>query len=165
VADEPPPNAVMKVKNAFLESGGDLPFVYTALVNAEEAWDPELRKTKRPEEYLISTVRGMQGPPLEGVHIVNLLGQMGEEPYQQPGPDGWPDRGDFWSGADALWKRLEWATNAAERMATTTTDPAVLARDLLGPTLSSNTLRELEGAESPEQALALLLVSAEMLRR
>jgi uncharacterized protein (DUF1800 family) len=165
VADVPPPAAVQRVANAFLKSGGDLPTTYRALIDSPEAWDPSLRKTKRPEEYLMSAMRGMEGPQLEGGHIISLLAQMGQPAFSQPGPDGWADTADNWTGADALWKRLEWATIVAKQKAPSRPDPTGLAGDLLGPALSAQTLTEIKRAESPEQGLAMLLVSPEFLRR
>jgi uncharacterized protein (DUF1800 family) len=165
IADTPPPAAVARVAQAFLKSGGDLPTVYRALIDAPEAWDPTLRKTKRPEEFLISALRALEGPDLEGGHLINLLAQMGQPAFSQPGPDGWADTAEHWSGADALWKRLEWAMIAAKRQAPYKPDPTKLATDVLGSLISANTLTEIKRAESPEQGLALLLVSPEFLRR
>jgi uncharacterized protein (DUF1800 family) len=165
IADTPPPAAVARVADAFRKSGGDLPTVYRALVASPEAWDPVQRKTKRPEEFLISALRGLQGPALEGGHVIGLLAQMGQPAFTQPGPDGWADTADNWTGADALWKRLEWATVAAKQRAPYTPNPAGLAADILGPSLSARTLTEIKRAESPEQGLAMLLVSPEFLRR
>jgi uncharacterized protein (DUF1800 family) len=90
---------------------------------------------------------------------------MGQPAFSPSGPDGWPDNGAFWSGADALWKRIEWATLAAERQAPARPDPAALAVDVLGPLVSEKTLAEIRRAESPEQGLALFLVSPEFMRR
>lgn len=165
IADEPPTAAVASLARAFRDSDGDLPSVYRALVEVPEAWDPSLRKTKRPEEFLVSTMRALGGPKLEGAHLLRLLQQMGQPAFSPSGPDGWPDNGAFWSGADALWKRIEWATLAAERQAPARPDPAALAVDVLGPLVSEKTLAEIRRAESPEQGLALFLVSPEFMRR
>ncbi|MGL5838280.1 MAG: DUF1800 domain-containing protein [Sphingorhabdus sp.] len=165
IADAPPPAAVASCASAFLKSGGDLPTVYRALIDTPEAWDPSLRKTKRPEEYLMSALRALEGPDLEGGHLISLLAQMGQPAFMQPGPDGWADTADNWTGADALWKRLEWATIVAKQKAPSKPDPAGVAVELLGPTVSAQTLTEIKRAESPEQGLAMLLVSPEFLRR
>jgi uncharacterized protein (DUF1800 family) len=165
IADVPPPAAVARVEKAFLKSGGDLPTVYRALIDSPEAWDPTLRKTKRPEEFLMSALRALEGPHLEGGHLIDLLSQMGQPAFSQPGPDGWADTADHWTGADALWKRLEWAMIAAKSQAPSKPNPGQLAVDVLGPTVSAATLAEIKRAESPEQGLAMLLVSPEFLRR
>lgn len=165
VADDPPQELVQHLSRVFLDTDGDLPSIYEALIDAPQAWQPELQKIKRPEEYLISTVRLLGGPDLEGGHVVRLLDQMGEPPYRQGGPDGWADQGDQWSGPDALWKRIEWAKTAALHQASTAQDPLDLAKTAFGPLLSDTTRRTISGAESPEQGLAILLSSPEMLRR
>ena len=83
----------------------------------------------------------------------------------QPGPDGWHDDAKEWQGADGLWKRLEWAVGAAEDVATVQKNPVQLAKDVVGPSISSETLFEVGGADSPAQGLAILAVSKEFLRR
>lgn len=165
IADTPPPAAVAAVEKAFLDSAGDLVETYKALIRTPEAWEPGRNKMKPPEAYLMSALRAMEGPSLEGPHIISILSQMGQQPFMQPGPDGWPDTADHWTGADALWKRLEWAMNAAEQQATAASDPARIAFDVLGPDVSPGTITEIQRAESPEQGLALLLVSSDFLRR
>ncbi len=165
IADEPPPTAVARVAAAFSASGGDLVKTVSALVESPEAWEQPLAKMKQPEEYLISAVRAVPSIKLEAADLHATLNQMGQQPYYQPGPDGWKDNASEWSGPDALWKRLEWSVAKGESYATAGTDPAALAQDVLGPVISQSTLSEIRRAESPAQGLAMLLVSPEFLRR
>ncbi|MDA4831231.1 DUF1800 domain-containing protein, partial [Enterobacter hormaechei] len=53
IADTPPQAAVDRVSKAFLASGGDLPAVYRALVEAPEAWAVPSAKIKTPWEWLV----------------------------------------------------------------------------------------------------------------
>ena len=71
----------------------------------------------------------------------------------------------IWTGSDALWKRIEWATTVAKATATSGTDPAAIGHAMLGPMLRAETLAAIYAAESPAQGLALLLVSPEFQRR
>ena len=48
VADEPPGELVDRMTNAWLETGGDLPSVYKALIESPESWDGAHRKYKTP---------------------------------------------------------------------------------------------------------------------
>jgi uncharacterized protein (DUF1800 family) len=90
---------------------------------------------------------------------------MGQTPYNPPGPNGWPDVQGEWLGADSVWKRFEWANQAAQSVASTTMNPGALAGDVLGPSLSQATAQAIARAESPAQGLTLLLASAEFQRR
>src|SRR3984957_4514782 len=63
IADDPPPAAVDRVARAFLKSGGDLPQVYAALIEAPESWDANARKFKTPEDFVFSTLRALNVSP------------------------------------------------------------------------------------------------------
>lgn len=165
IADEAPPEAVARVADAFRETEGDLAAVAAALVHSPEAWAPQRRKFKRPEEFLISAARavGIDTPPQRA--FVGALNDMGQPPYRQPGPDGWADTEDFWASPDALWKRLEWADTLASRTASSQLDVTRRARAVLGDDIGQGTREAIDRAEAPAQALALLLVSPEFMRR
>ncbi len=165
IADDPPPAAVDRIAAAFQRSGGDLVQTATALVESPEAWTPRPAKIKPPEDYLLSTVRALGGPPLSGLQLIALLDRMGQRPFWAPGPDGWPDVEDSWIGADAVWKRVEWASTLAGGYAAANIDPARIADAALGPQLGETTRQAIRGADSPAQGLALFLVSAEFQRR
>ncbi len=165
IGDDPPPAAVKRVADAFLASDGDLKATATALVRSPEAWEEPLAKVKQPEEYLISGVRALGGPDMSGEELEQVLSQMGQPTYMQPGPDGWHDVAAEWIGPDPIWKRLEWANDASIETAQTELAPTRLGELVLGPVLSEPTKRVLEGSASPAQGFALLLVSPEFLRR
>jgi uncharacterized protein (DUF1800 family) len=156
---------VAKLSTVFRDSGGDLAQVSAALVDLPEAWAPAPAKMKPPEDYVVSAMRAMSGPKLNGYQLTAILDRMGQKPWFAPGPDGWADVAGNWIGPDPVWKRIEWADVAGKAMANTTLDPAVLARQTLGPNVSSATLDAIRRAESPAQGLTLLLASAEFQRR
>ena len=93
VADQPPPALVARLVAAWQRSGGDLPTVYTALLESPEAWAPQPAKLKSPEEFVISTVRvlGLGDGAFNRVPDggVNALGQRVQA---APSHAGWPDR-------------------------------------------------------------------------
>ena len=74
------------------------------------------------------------------------------------------DRSADWDGASELWKRIEWADALGQR-AGPHRDARELAGELLGANLSALTREALARAASASQALALLLVSPEFIRR
>jgi uncharacterized protein (DUF1800 family) len=165
IADDPPPAAIGRIAAAYTASGGDLAATASAVVDSPEAWAPTPAKLKTPDDYLVSTVRALDGPPLKGLQLVALLDRMGQRPFWPPGPDGWSDIQDGWIGADAIWKRLEWASTLSQGMAAANMDPITIAQSALGPELSPATAQAIHAAESPAQGLALFLVSADFQRR
>lgn len=165
VADDPPPGLVNRLADAFIQSDGHLPTLYTALIDAPEAWEPAATKLKTPEEFVVSTARLLR----QGERVVARvpdagIGAMGQRLHAAPSPAGWPDRAEEWLGPEALWQRVEWASRVADRLG-----PGVDARQLaqasLGPRLSAATRQQLERAADPSQALALLLMSPDFQRR
>jgi uncharacterized protein (DUF1800 family) len=165
IADDPPPAAVGRIAAAYSSSGGDLAVTATALVDSPEAWAAPATKLKTPDDYLVSTVRALNGPPLKGLQLVALLDRMGQRPFWPPGPDGWPDIQDGWIAADAVWKRLEWASTLSQGYAAANIDPLTIAELALGPDMSADTRQAIHAAESPAQGLAMLLVSPDFQRR
>ena len=165
IADDPPPAVVERMAKAYLASDGDLKAVYTALVQSPEAWTPAAQKFKTPEEYVISAARAMPNFQPNAGALLRAYQTMGQPPYNPPGPNGWPDVQGEWLGADAVWKRFEWANQAADSVAVATMNPLDLAHDVLGPGLSPQTEQAIKRAESPAQGLTLLLASADFQRR
>jgi uncharacterized protein (DUF1800 family) len=165
VADDPPPAAVDRVARAFVDSGGDLPAVYAALVQSPEAWAQPLAKLKQPNEYIVSALRMLPAARegrTEGFFLA--LNEMGQRPYFAPSPQGWPDLAGAWANADGVWKRIEWAAALSERIGSRV-DPVALAEASYGPVLSDNTRLAIARAESKQQGLTLWLASPEFQRR
>jgi len=164
IADEPPAAAVARLADAFHSSGGDLPRVYHALLDAREAWDSGLAKYKSPCDYVLSAYRGL-GLPADAAHAplapFELLGQRTWSPGS---PAGWPDRSADWDGAAALMKRIQWAQALGERLGGRC-DAAALAPELLGANLGAATRGALAHAASAAQAVTLLLAAPEFMRR
>lgn len=166
VADDPPPAAVERIAKVFRDTDGDLHAVSVALVDLPEAWTPGTVKMKPPEDYLTSALRAMNGKPeLNGGQLIALLDRMGQRPYYATGPNGWADVEGEWIGPDALWKRVEWADALAKGIADAKVDPALVAQEALGPTLTPSTARAIKLAESPAQGMALFLTAPEFQRR
>jgi uncharacterized protein (DUF1800 family) len=165
IADDPPPAVVTRLAAVFEATDGDLGEVTRALVESPEAWAAPGNKLKQPEEYLISAVRTLGGPPLQGKQLLGSLNEMGQRPYMQLGPDGWSDQQDYWLSPDAIWKRIEWAQLAGRALAGTLTEPDAFAQSVFGETLSPSTRTAISRAESPAQGIALLLTAPEFMRR
>ncbi len=164
VADDPPPAAVARVADAFTHSGGNLPTVYRALLDAHEAWAQPLTKYKTPADYIISSYRGMTLPVEAGRGPLAPFEVLGQRTWQPGSPAGWPDRSADWDGASALIKRIQWADALGERLGSSR-DAAQLAPELLGANLGDATRTALKHAASAGQAVTLLLAAPEFMRR
>jgi len=164
IADDPPADAVTSIADVFLDSGGDLPSVHKAVVDAQAAWQTVFAKYKTPQDYVISAFRAFGRVPDNGRFIVGALDMMGQTPFRPGSPAGWPDTADAWGGADGLYKRIEWA-DAVGQYAGRRVDPLAVADSALGPALGDHTRTAISRAESVQQGLTLLLASPEFQRR
>ncbi len=161
--DEPEPSLIARLENDFRRTGGDLDSLARTLVNAPESWVSEPAKFRQPVEWFTSILRFTGVDDLGERRINGLVRQLGQVPWGAPSPAGFDDVADSWAGPDALLRRVE----LADRIARNAPSDAVLARaEAAFPgALSENTRTWLARAESGSQALGLLLVAPEMMRR
>lgn len=164
VSDTPSPRLVKRLEQVFLETGGDLSALARALVRAPETWTATAQKVKNGRDLVISAARAVsyEGDGTDLLRAVTLLGQR---PWSAPSPAGWGDETSDWMGPDALLARLDLAQRVAVRYAPDVGDPIRWAEDLLGATLSRQTVRVMRSASSSERAVALLLASPDFQRR
>ncbi len=165
VADDPPEALVNRLTKAFLDSGGDLSRWYRVLIESPESWGPVQAKYKTPWEWVISTARaaGLTDPP-SGPQIAQMMNQLGQPVWKPGSPAGYDDIAASWLGPDALLRRVEAAPRLIA-LAPKPLDPRTLAPALLGSQLRPDTQTAIARAESPGQAMALLCLSPEFLRR
>jgi uncharacterized protein (DUF1800 family) len=164
IADDPPPAAVERVSRAFTYSGGDLPHVYAALIEAPEAWEPAARKFKTPEDFVFSTLRALNVSPAQPEEVIRTFDLLGQRQYTPGSPAGWPDTSKSWDGSDALMHRVLWASRVGAKYENGV-EPAELAAASLGHYARRETITALRRATSSGQAVALLLMSPEFQRR
>ncbi len=164
VADEPPRAIVERVAAAFLKSDGDLPLVYSRLLESPEAWEASLLKFKTPEDLVFSTLRAFDVAPDKPEDVIRSFELLGQRQYTPGSPAGWPDTAKAWDGSDALMHRVLWASRMAERCERGV-DPQAVAASCLGSYARTETLTALSRAASGQQALALLVMSPEFQRR
>lgn len=114
VDDEPPEAAVTRIEDVFRDSGGDLYAVSAALVDLEEAWDPERRKLRTPQDWLVAVLRALEvtEPPAE---MAPRLRQLRHTLWAPPSPKGYGDTRAEWSDPDSLMNRAELARRLARR--------------------------------------------------
>ncbi len=164
VADDPPSSLVDEMTATFLESGGDLPEVYRALIESPHAWENTFAKYKTPHDFVISALRAFNHVPDNSRFIVGALDLMGQAPYRPGSPAGWPDTAEAWGGADALYKRIEWS-NTVARVVGSRVNPVELGDAVLGDAFNPETRKAVARAESLTQGMTLFLASPDFQRR
>lgn len=161
--DVPPRALVERMRRAFLQTKGDLPALYRLLIDSEEAWAPAPVKFKTPWEWSISIWRALDMRTINPETVIRMSDQMGQPVWKPGEPKGYDDIAASWAGPDALLRRVEAAQIFADRARGV--DARTLAPALFPAALSPATAQAIARAESPAQALALLLVAPEMMRR
>jgi uncharacterized protein (DUF1800 family) len=162
--DTPPPALVDRLQACFLRTGGDLPSLYRVLISSPEAWVAGAPKFRSPWDWSVASMRALAVKDVQPQAVAGLLTQLGQPIWRPGSPAGFDDLNASWAGADAVLRRVE----AAERLATRSgnnVDARALATRLYPGALSPATDQALARAESPTQALALLLVAPESMRR
>ncbi|CAG9258385.1 DUF1800 domain-containing protein [Paraburkholderia unamae] len=164
VTDNPPPDLTERLARAFEQSGGDLPTVYRAMVEAPQSWAPVDAKFKTPWEWTVSSMRGLGWREPGDINAAPLLTQLGQPVWRPGSPAGYDDIAASWAAPDALVRRVEVAQRFAARVGDRL-DARTLGSTLMGPALGAPTATAVAHAESASTAIALLLVSPDFLRR
>jgi uncharacterized protein (DUF1800 family) len=162
--DDPPPAMVERLAQAYMKSGGDLPTVYSAIIESPEAWVPHSVKFKNPWEWAVSALRALDQHDLQPQTAAQLLNQLGQPTWKPGSPAGYDDVAASWAAPEALMRRVEIAQRLADK-AGSSVDARALAEKVLSGTLTESTRTAIARAESPAEGLALLLVSPEFVRR
>jgi uncharacterized protein (DUF1800 family) len=160
-ADEPPTALVASLEKTFRDSEGDLKQVATTLASAPEAWAETRTKLKRPSEWVVGMVRAA-GVRADALRFSGGQATLGEPIWRPPSPSGHPDVASAW--IDGIGLRLDVADYFAERIAERT-EPMDLLETALGPLARPETREAVVRADSRSQALALLFMSPEFMRR
>jgi uncharacterized protein (DUF1800 family) len=162
VADEPPPALTAKLAKSFKDSDGNLKEVAKTLVTADESWTPQRQKLKSPAEWVAGVVRLAGAQDILPIGLVmNAQAALGEPLWRPLAPNGYSDIEAAW--IDGVPHRIDIANQLAGRVAHL--DPLALLDSSLGPLASAETRDTVARAESRTQALALLVMTPEFLRR
>ncbi|SFI29625.1 DUF1800 domain-containing protein [Bradyrhizobium sp. cf659] len=162
VADEPPPALVEQMAKTFRDTEGDLKQVAIAMVSSDEAWRGPPSKLKRPGEWVAGMVRATGITSVDPVRYTGGQELLGEPLWRPPAPKGYPDDEASW--IDGVGRRLDVANNFAERI-TGMADPQVIIEDVFASQIAPEVKQAVGRAESRQQALALLFMSADFQRR
>jgi uncharacterized protein (DUF1800 family) len=164
ISDNPPPDVVNSIAVAYMQSRGDLPTVYRALIDSPQAWSTSADKFKTPWEWTVSSLRGLGVRDLGNMQAAPILNQLGQQIWRPGSPAGYDDIAASWAAPDALVRRVEMAQRFAAKFGDRT-DPRELGQQLLVGSISEPTNLAVSRAESTSTAIALLLVSPDFQRR
>ena len=160
VSDDPPVLLVERMAKVWRDTGGDLAAVYRTLIESPESWASTATKFKTPEDFVVSALRAVGDPLVDGARqVVELLTRMGQPPFSPRSPAGFADDALEWSGADALWKRVQAAQSLAEAAPETRIDALSVSHAVFADQLDAATLAAIGRAESMRDALAVLIAS------
>lgn len=116
VSDDPPDAAVERIAATFRKTEGDLLQVSTALVDLDEAWRPENRKFRTPQDWLTAVLRG-SGLTSVPRRMGQLLRQLRHPLWAPAAPKGYGDTMKEWADPDSLMNRAELGRTLAQRFA------------------------------------------------
>ena len=163
IADDPPPAAVAALADTFKTTGGDLTAVYTRLIDLDAAWNGT-GKYRSPYDWTVATFRAFGTADSDHAsRAVQTLNRLGQRLYFAPSPAGWPDDSASWLAPESLLARIDYAEAVGKAKADS--DPTKLADATVGPALDDDARFAITHAPSRAEAIALLLVSPQFLRR
>ncbi len=104
IADEPAPEMVNPVADAFHSTRGDLKATTLALLALPQAWTAPLTKIRTPYELAVGQFRAL-GTAYEDDDVwafTEPLRLMSNLPWERPAPDGYSDDTYAWLSPDAM---------------------------------------------------------------
>jgi uncharacterized protein (DUF1800 family) len=162
IADAPPPALVETMTKVFLDTGGDLKEVTRAMLSSPDSWTAPPSKLKRPGEWTVGMVRACGFVEADPKRFTAGQILLGEALWRPSSPKGFADDEASW--IDGMGRRLDVANNFAERVAGKV-DPQEVIETVLGSCVSDDVKQAVGRAETRQQALALLFMSADFQRR
>lgn len=174
VADDPSPALVADIAQGYLAADGSLMGAYAALLDHFDAWDSFGQKARRPDEFVIATLRALNEPAahlgdftLKSARdlVFGPMAAMGLKWEEPKGPDGWPERADAWITPQGLAARIQWAMAAPRAILPQLPDPRDFVDRALGDAASDATRHAAAEAATRWEGVGLVLASPEFNRR
>jgi uncharacterized protein (DUF1800 family) len=108
VTDGEAPELVEELTQVFLRTEGDLREVTRALFSSEHFYDPRYigTKVKTPYELVASALRNTEADFGPSRRLVETLRAMGNLPYNEPAPTGFPAASEDWVNTGAMLARM-----------------------------------------------------------
>ncbi|SOB94114.1 DUF1800 domain-containing protein [Rhodobacter maris] len=174
VGPAPDPVLVAALAEAYTQADAELMPVYAVLLTHPSARAPRFEKIRQPFEYIATGLRALG---LDGARVMALpprvmregaygpMRAMGQRWFGAPGPNGIPEAAQDWISPQQLSARIGWALAAPQLFGAPVADPIAFAQSALGPRLGADLATAVPRAESRPEAAALVLASAEFMRR
>ncbi|MEM6762520.1 MAG: DUF1800 domain-containing protein [Pseudomonadota bacterium] len=163
VGDDASDALITALEKSFIDTEGDLRELAITLIESDEAWEGEPRKTVPPYDFIVASARAT-GAELPAQFVLRSARVLAQELWQPPSPAGWPSADNAFLGGDSLLERVDFARLLAQRYAKVRRVQR-LAVDLFGDALNPFVKEALDRAEGQRQALVLLLMSPVFHRR
>jgi uncharacterized protein (DUF1800 family) len=115
VSDTPDPAFVDEIANVFLKTEGDLREVTRALFVSPRFYDESVvgGKVKTPFELVASALRVTYVEVGLSPRLVQTLRQLGQLPYDETAPTGYPASSEEWVNSGAMLNRMNFALDVA----------------------------------------------------
>lgn len=168
ITDDPTPDMVNPVAEAFRKSKGDLKQTALALISMPAAWSADQKKVRTPYELSIAQFRAMgtRYKPEQRWAFLEPLRAMRNIPWERPTPDGYPDENYAWLDPDGMTIRLDTAQLACWQFAEASKPaPLALGRSLYDTSLSKDTQSALTWITEKTPGYIMLFMSPEFQRR
>jgi uncharacterized protein (DUF1800 family) len=173
-ADQPNPDLVQALADAWRASGGDLLAVTETLLTHQGAWGKTQEKARQPYEFMVAALRalGLSGADVMRMDdaafarlVLDPMTDMGQRWKVPPGPDGWPEPAEHWITPEGMAARITWAMDAPQHLVNPLPDPAALMARCLGSHLGERLAWAVPKSENIREAVGLVLASPEFNRR
>jgi uncharacterized protein (DUF1800 family) len=129
VGNNPSNTLVEQTAQAFIDHDTDIAATLRFLFSTPEFAASRRSKVRRPFEFAVAALRATNATVTNnaiGSGSVALrlhLRMMGQELFERPSPDGYPDADAFWLGADALLSRWSFGALLTRNKIGATTSP------------------------------------------
>ncbi len=117
VSDAPPESLVDKLAVTFATTDGDIPSLLRRLFSSREFWMNRETKTKRPIDFINSSVRtlGLTADQQIIRFISARLEALSQIPFGWHAPNGYADVAGYWTNASALINRWNTSSTAVRK--------------------------------------------------
>ena len=115
VSDHPPKALVDRLAKVYLETGGDVRRMITALAESPEFWSRDTvgAKIKSPFELTASALRTLDARLTDPRETLKWIARMGQPLYAYQAPTGYPDRAEAWVNTGSLLSRMNFGLELA----------------------------------------------------
>lgn len=158
-----PPDLEARLARIFLDTGGDLTKVVSALVSDDVFWSLPSGKIRPPIEFMAASAQLLGSVPKNPKPLISLK-IMGQPYLDAAAPNGWPEGDEAWAAPDAWKSRLDWAAQVSSHVERPMA-PAELIERAFGEAPSAETRAAVMGGATAAQSLTLLMLSPEFQRR